>query len=176
MGQALEPGTVANAMLKELKADELRSLTVLKAKTGHTAKQISNAASQLRQRGLLHIEKPGQYKLTVAGLAAAESGVAFKPGPKGPSNARRAPKNTLRQKAWRSMRMRRQFTIPDIVCDAESGEKRAEDNLGRWFRWLKACGYIHEQAYRKRSGRQGSNGHKRYRLIKDTGPFRPGDI
>jgi len=71
-----------------------------------------------------------------------------------------------RYRAWRSMRILRQFTIPDLIATAEIGGS----NVGKYLRALKACGYLRVTTPKK-DGAKG--GYERYRLVKNTGSNQP---
>lgn len=173
MADKHQPGSVANALLVELQDGEARWLSNLATDMGRTKRQISDAAAQLRQRGLLLLDRPGYYKLNRAGIEAAQSGVRITSGPNGPSGARRTVRNTFRERAWRAMRVRRQFTLSDIIGDAESDDKNPHNNLMRYVRYLSWCGYLTELPVRQKGTKPGSNGFKRYRLVKNTDPRAP---
>ncbi|MEJ1402533.1 MAG: hypothetical protein RPU61_03315 [Candidatus Sedimenticola sp. (ex Thyasira tokunagai)] len=71
-----------------------------------------------------------------------------------------------RDRAWQSMRILRQFTIPDLMGTADMGK----DNARRYIRGLVLAGYL-IVSRKKRNGHKG--GHEVYRLVRDTGPRAP---
>jgi len=77
-----------------------------------------------------------------------------------------SPQQNARYRAWRSMRMLRQFSVPDLMATAEIGQS----NVGKYLQALNACGYL-RIIKEKRDGSRG--GHVRYMLIKNTGPNQP---
>ena len=84
------------------------------------------------------------------------------------------PRETLRQRAWNAMRMSGAFTIGDIVMAAASGSERdADNNLQRYFCALVKARYLTVLPVRARGTKPTSNGFKRFRLLKDTGPIAP---
>lgn len=87
------------------------------------------------------------------------------PGIKGMTMAKPR-SDTLRRKAWQSMRIFRRFTVPD-VCST-SGVKR--DNLRKFLRNLERHGYVARFGNFK-GGRPGE--YQPWRLLKDTGPDYP---
>lgn len=64
-------------------------------------------------------------------------------------------------------------TIHDLVCDAIRDEADAVNDASRYIRILKAAGYLAEMRGRAPGSRPGSNGFKRFRLIRNTGPRAP---
>lgn len=75
-------------------------------------------------------------------------------------------RDTVRYKVWRSIRILRRFTIPDLV--RTSGAKTS--NTRRFVRGLVRHGYaVPVGTYV--SGRTGS--YQGYRLVRDTGPDHP---
>lgn len=71
-----------------------------------------------------------------------------------------------RDRAWQSMRILRQFCLPDLVATAEIGG----DNARKYIVGLRQSGYL-IIARPKAEGRKG--GHEFYRLVRDTGPKAP---
>lgn len=71
-----------------------------------------------------------------------------------------------RDKAWSSMRILPQFTVPDLVATAEIGES----NAGKYVQGLAVFGYL-RIIQPKAEGRKG--GHAVYKLIRNTGPLAP---
>lgn len=173
MMAALSPGTVATELLQALKNGKPRFLSDLASGMGRSKRQVSDAAAQLRARDMLSLVSAGYYRLTASGIAAAENGTAITSGPIKASGARRVVKNTFRERAWRSMRFRRQFTLSDILIDATADDRSPHNNLARYVRYLLWAGYLDELPFRKSGTKPGSNGFKQYRLIKDSGRAAP---
>lgn len=71
-----------------------------------------------------------------------------------------------RDRAWQSMRILRQFSVPDLVATAEIGR----DNAHKYVRGLRRAGYL-RVVREKREGVTG--GHEAYMLVRDTGPKAP---
>lgn len=144
----------------------------IKAVLGFDWRQTTNAAQNLLRRGYLEILEDGRYRLTLDGMTAALQGEVITCGPKGQVKEIR---DTLRERAWRSMRMRRAFGIGDLVSDAVNAEDGGQphDNLRRYVSRLSQAGYIKEIARRTPGTAFGSNGFKRYMLVKNTGPRAP---
>ena len=169
----LSPGTVATELLQAMKDGGTKALHPTAKALERTGRQVSDAAAQLRKRGLLQSEGIGLYRLTEDGVQAASRGHIVTSGPVGATGARRRVPKTFRQRAWFAMRFRKQFTLGDILIDATDGDKDPRKNLVRLVRYLCWTGYIVELKGRQRGTKQGSNGFKRYRLMKNTGPKVP---
>jgi len=71
-----------------------------------------------------------------------------------------------RDRAWASMRILRQFGLPELIATAEIGPANAR----KYVTGLRRAGYLIE-AQPKANGRKG--GHAGYRLVRDTGPKAP---
>lgn len=138
-------------------------------------KRVSKAASSLIDRRYLRRVRIGIYEITPTGVAALATGQVITSGPIDASaNALARPvTNGFRDRLWQSMRMRGSFTIHDLVCDAVDGEADAVTDAGRYIRYLKAAGYIRDLPGRVPGTKPGSNGFKRFRLAKNTGPRAP---
>lgn len=133
-------------------------------------RQFNEAFRRLEIRGYA-AAADGHVSLTPAGASAAERGEVITGGPKGQVKLVR---NTFRQRAWRAMRIRKSFTIGEIVADAATeGDVQARDNAARYLCRLGQAGYVAEARQRVPGTIAGSNGFKRYRLVKNTGPFAP---
>ena len=75
-------------------------------------------------------------------------------------------KPVARDRAWQSMRMLRQFSIPDLVATAEIGA----ENAAKYVRGLERAGYL-RVGQPQRAGVKA--GHAIYRLVRDSGPRAP---
>lgn len=172
----MKPGTAHTKLLHHLSENECKTTDVLADELGFNRRQISDAARGLIMRGLIERVEIGCYQLTPLGLNARCQGLEISSGPIGPrrNGKWRSPGNTLRQKAWRAMRRMVTFTISDVLVLAQSGsEKSARSNIEQYIRDLNAAGYVQELQSRVRGTAPGSNGYKRFRLLKDTGEFAP---
>lgn len=139
--------------------------------TGLNAKQVERAALILRRHGL--VEKVGQgcHKLTDAGREAVAAGSRITSGPRGGQGFSRVWKNTLRGRAWRAIRIRRKFSVADLISlVAEGGERDIESNVGKYVRALARAGILVELPRREPGVALTSNGHKRYWLPDDRDP------
>lgn len=142
--------------------------------TGHSAGSIEESCRKLRKHGLLVKTARGCHKLTDAGRAALAEGKKLHSGPNGPDLGRRQRKGTLRERAWRAMRLRRKFTIADLVmlC-AEGAERDIESNLGKYLRALARAGYVRQLPVREAPTSASGNGYVRYLLLRDHGAQAP---
>ena len=171
------PGDLQQRMLELLaKAGATGMPTIKLAQlVGVTAKRTSKAAASLISRRYAVRARIGIYEITPAGRAALASGVRISSGPldKNATVLVRPITNGFRDRCWTSMRLRRIFTIRDLVADAEAGEKDAENDAGRYVRILISVSYIKAETSREPGTKPGSNGYKRFRLVKNTGPRAP---
>lgn len=74
------------------------------------------------------------------------------------------PKDRARQRIWLSMRVLRQFTTADLVITAQVVIRNAQ----QYVAGLKTAGYLRELP-----NTHGRAVHRRYQLIKNTGPNAP---
>lgn len=79
--------------------------------------------------------------------------------------------DTLRARAWNSMRILRRFTIPDL-CRTSAIDTTDSDyeNLKKWVRRLEVHGVVAKQG-RPRFRTVGD--YQLYSLVRDRGPFHP---
>lgn len=168
------PGAVATRLLKLLNDGREHYIKGVVIALGYNHRQVSDAAALLRRRGFLTATNNGFYQLSEGGLIAVKNNVSITSGPIGPTGAARFTDTSFRARAWRAMRVRRHFSISEIVGDAVCTERQPNSNLARYFRALIAVGYVIEMPKRRRGTKQESNGFKQYSLVKDTGPRAPG--
>lgn len=168
------PGKAPSALLQMLADGSAMTVDEVAGRIDLTRRQISDAAACLSRRGYLLWLGAGRYQLSDEGLAAAARGEVIKAGPRGPSNCVRDFRNTLRERVWRSMRLRRQFTVPDLISDAATDDDRKpQDNIQRYLRALRDAGYVGELPRRAQGTALTSNGFKCWLLMRDTGPRAP---
>lgn len=144
--------------------------------TDMTAKQVEHACLKLRKHGLIEQTEPGCLRLTAAGRAAAEEGKKLRSGPKGMETGVRRRKESLRDRAWRAMRLRRKFGVADLVMlTAQGGERDPESNMLKYISGLTRAGILVELPRREAPLNLTSNGCKRWWLRdeNDTGPLAP---
>lgn len=169
-------GMLPTTILAHLADGACRTIDELEQALGLTRRQVSDGAAKLAYRKYLCRMERGCYQLTDLGLKAAGDGEVIKSGPIGPDTVKVRTKvsNTFRDRAWRSMRLRRQFTIADVVADAGTeGDADPENNVARYLRALRMAGYVKEMRERAPGTRLTSNGFKRFALVRDTGPVAP---
>ncbi len=168
------PGKAPTALLQKLADGACLTIGQLAEDLDLTNRQVSDAATNLLRRNYLERMVIGCYQLTPEGRAAAAAGEVIRSGPRGASDKVQEYRDTFRQRAWTSMRLQRLFTVPDIILDAARPEERnPADNLHRYLRILAATGYLKASAHRVEAPAPTSNGHRRYLLVRDTGPRAP---
>lgn len=169
------PGEIPLAVRECLMDGACRTIDQLDAMLPLNRRQISDGAAKLILRGQLERVETGCYQLTATGLEAAVSGETITSGPVGKhaGRTRRPLRDTLRQRAWTAMRMAGNFTVGDLVMAAARDDRDAENNVARYLRVLRSAGYVVELPVRARGTHLTSNGFKRFRLLKDTGPIAP---
>ena len=138
--------------------------------------EIVKSTGKLIFKGYVERVEIGCYQLTKEGQVSQLSGEVLTSGPYRPhtAKARKRLPDTLRQRAWNSMRMGGSFTIPDIMAIVSTLDaKDSKSNLQRYCRALVKTGYLIELPVRTKGTKAGSNGFKRYRLINDVGEYAP---
>ena len=149
---------------------ELATLTAL------GPQQIEQGILKLRKHGLVEKVGKGCHQLTAAGRAAYEAGAKLRSGPRGGQTGKRIHKDTLRIRVWRAIRLRRKFSIPDLVSlVAQGGEKDIESNIRKYLKALTLAHILTELSRREAATALTSNGYKRWWLQdeKNTGPIAP---
>lgn len=147
--------------------------------TGLTALQVKNSACTLRRNGLLERIGKGCHKLTSAGNEALKAGAKLRSGPKGSgqTGCRVWAKETARVRTWRAMRLRRKFSVPELIglVADESDRGDITSSIRNYVCALGKAGYLVELPRREPGASSTSNGHKRWWLQdeKDTGPQAP---
>lgn len=104
------------------------------------------------------------HELTVAGKAALSQGRQITSGPVRGSVRRQ---DSLRARAWRAMRIRHKFSVPELcsmLCDGTA--TNPEGNLEQYVLPLLRAGYLAALPC-------GRDGAPRYLLVQDTGPLPP---
>ena len=132
------------------------------------ASSLRRCLRNLAERGLVTTAE-GAHQITDKGRRALSEGHEVTSGPcSGNAASRRGP--TLRQRAWRLMRIRDGFSVEDLLgtlCDDNEGDPGR--NLRRYITALEAAGYL--SPFRRR----GEGGGKRWFLRREmnTGPEAP---
>ncbi|MBL8976750.1 MAG: hypothetical protein JNK56_39490 [Myxococcales bacterium] len=140
-----------------------------------SAKQVSSATSRLVARRLIERVEAGVFALSPAGRAFLAEGGTLKVGRYKRLSGQRYPRrDTLRARAWRVMRLKKTFTLSDLITVAAvAGDKDPYSAIGAYVRLLEAFGYVVADPVRASDGKPTSNGVKRWRLIRDTGSEAP---
>lgn len=168
------PGAVATALLAVLRDGKDHPTAALAEHLQLQRRQVADAVSKLARRGYVSRPATGSCMITDAGRQALDAGVRITSGPTGPTGARRLLRDTFRQRAWTAMRVRRVFTIGEIVADAARHDAEAErDNARRYIAALRDAGYLAEIPRRISGTALTSNGYKQFRLLRNTGPRAP---
>ncbi|SDQ18006.1 hypothetical protein [Pseudovibrio sp. Tun.PSC04-5.I4] len=169
---------ISTQLLHHLKGGECQTLDMLDSdvRLSLSRRQFIEAAGFLTMKGYLERVERGCYQLTQSGRKAADEGLVIPIG--GGTRVqkhRRSPRrNSLRQRAWNAMKISGAFTLSDIVlAAAQPTDKQPESNLQRYLRVLFQAGYLTILPVKARSTKPHSNGFRRFRLIRDTGPLAP---
>lgn len=146
--------------------------------TNLSKRQVQQSCRLLRGSGLLEKTEEGRHTVTRAGLEAINAGARYRSGPKdGQQNGRRVWKDTHRIRIWRAIRIRRKFSVPEIIALVADETARGDmtSNVHKYVRALARAGYLIEMPRRDAGGALTSNGYKRWWLRddKDTGPLAP---
>lgn len=162
--------SVPEIVLMNLPAGACLTLDALEGRYELSRQQISNAIGRLVVRGLVERAQAGCYQLTKEGQLAKKNG-AIDVAPR--NQPPKLPPNNFPQRIWSTMRMSGVFTIGDLVTAANWPAADAEARARVYVRRLKSAGYVIELPTRQKGVHQFSNGFKRFRLIRNTGPFAP---
>lgn len=175
MADRLDPGELPTTILRCLADGACRTIDELDDLLDLTRRQISDGAARLILRDYAERVEIGCYQLTAAGLEVAQAGTTIKCGPLGPHTckSKKPGKDTFRRRLWNAMRVGGTFTIPDLVMAARRDDADPTGNATRYVRRLVTAGYIQELPQRERGVRPTSNGFKRFRLVRNTGPIPP---
>ena len=161
-------GSMPTALLRAMADGGTHRTADLAESLALSGDQVSYAATRLAMLGYLERHAAGHYQLTPAGLEAARSGVRITSG----SHKVRMVRNSLRQRAWRAMRVRNRFTVGDLVSDAAREGEDGYRHIQQYLWQLQAAGYV-TPAGRTAALRRRSNGYRIYALARNTGPLAP---
>lgn len=170
-GNAPSQGAVLKALAE---TNACLMVETLAEMTGLSRKLVVAAAGRLIIRGLVERRERGCLEVTPEGRRVVEAGEPLTGGPRGDlAEPRRVSRGTLRARAWAAIRIRRKFTLADLLQAAtRGGEADAAGNIRRYLRALVAAGFLGEMR-REKPTSPTSNGEKRYALIRDPGPIPP---
>lgn len=136
--------------------------------------QITNAALRLISRHLVERVERGCFQLTEAGIAAKRDGLVMKPGPRRKHNRSKVCRDSLRARLWRAARLKRKFTLPDLLSIACNEDETANpSNARRYISHLASAGYLVTLPGRRQGTDLTSNGFLRYSLVRDNGNRHP---
>ena len=154
-------------ILSALSAGELSTKNLAVA-LGASDRAVCYACAALAKKDLIVSSKPAKgimvHKLTKSGGVALAQGRSIKSGPVR-GNVRRP--DSLRARAWRAMRIKRKFSVPELcgmLCDGTATDP--EDNLEQYVLPLMQAGYLAALPC-------AADGTPRYLLVKDTGLLAP---
>lgn len=169
------PGELQMAVLRHLSTGKRVATLTISEALDAPPKHVSKAASALIGRHYLRRHRVGIYEITPFGAQALAAGRVITSGPidKDATVLGRSETHGFRDRVWKSMRIRKRFTINDLVTDAQRDEADAINDCGRYIRILRSAGYIVQAAGRAKGTRPGSNGFKLFRLVRNTGPRAP---
>ncbi len=142
--------------------------------TGTDAKGVENHCRTLLRNGLIRRTGPGCHVLTAAGRAAIEQGATVRSGPKGQRTGHLVRRGTVRERAWAAMRIKRKFSIDDLVMLVIRGDEGdIRGNVQQYLYALARAGFVRQLPQREQGTDPTSNGFVRFLLIADRGPLPP---
>ncbi|MFA6966107.1 hypothetical protein [Bosea sp. (in: a-proteobacteria)] len=139
-------------------------------------RSVVEAVSKLIVRSFVEREERGRYRMTPAGVEALASQVPMSSGPRGRLATPILRLNTMRQRCWTAMRIRKLFTVADIAMLAAGPTNRnPEIATATYLRGLARSGYVLQLPTRVRrsSDPVTSNGWFQWQLERDTGERAP---
>lgn len=152
------------------------TIAMLANRMGGNNKRVSKSIAILRRRGLVERLDIGLYKLTEQGEKVRAEGIALKNGPRKKQSAPHRRTAPFREAFWRALRLSDDaITIGDalsLIPEEIHGSNPAH-NAHQYLRRLIAAGYVKAMDWREPGTAVTSNGFKRYRLLKNTGPLAP---
>lgn len=151
------------------------TIGVLAEKLNDENRRVVRSIDVLRRRGLVERLETGLYRLTKSGEQARHDGAQLKSGPRKPHTARAKKPAPFRQALWAALRFGEATTIPDMLSliPEEVHGRDPRSNAYVYLRHLVAADYVLALPKRDPGTALTSNGFKRYRLIKNTGPHAP---
>ena len=165
--KVIRPLTIATLMLGILGGRKVRDTKQLVLATGGNTAQVGKAARHLIEMGYLKRARPGCFQLTAAGERAAATGEKVTK----PRSICQPNPDSVISRAWRALRVRRAFTVADLICDVQRGSDGSKSQIQHFCTALERGGYLQGHFVRGASG--GRFAGKAFRLCKDTGPKPP---
>ncbi|MEQ8318735.1 MAG: hypothetical protein RH946_00610 [Rhodospirillales bacterium] len=140
-----------------------------------TTKRVVRSIDVLRRRGLVERLEPGCYRLTSSGEETRAAGERIVSGPRKPHSGPVKKKAPFREALWKALRLEEATTVQDLISlipeEAHGSDPRS--NAYAYLRRLIDAHYVIELPSREPGTAITSNGFKRYRLIRNTGPAAP---
>lgn len=166
---------VINALLAALTVDTCKTVSVLAEETGLANYKIVRAAAALICRGYATRAEVGCFTLTAEGEAFRQGGGAITSGPAGrlTQRSRRPHKSVLRDRIWAALRIKEKASTQELLMLAGDDQHDYRSLAARYLKALCRTGYLVELPRRAAGTSPTSNGYKRFRLVKDTGPEAP---
>ena len=161
---------IAQTVLLEIVRGNV-SLSAIAVASNKARAEVVMAVQRLKRRGFVDVLESGVYAATEAGTAFVASGREVASGQAASKPRQRT--RGLRQRAWWVIRARAVVTIPDLLSTLADGDERdAQANLSKYLKALARTGFLVELG-RVPGMAPTSNGHKRYRLERNTGRQAP---
>lgn len=143
------------------------SIERLAAELGLSHRQAKDALHHLRRHSCA-LPVRDRFRLTDIGMTCSTAGHVFRQGG-AHGDTVRLMADTLRQRAWAAMRVRRVFTVGDLVTDAARDEAKAGVNIHRFLDELCRAGVVRKEP---RAGKPRAE-PVAYRLLRNSGPIAP---
>lgn len=151
------------------------TLDELDAALPHDRKVLSPLLCRLITDKYVVRRERGCFQVTSAGIAADRKG--YRPGPQRESRAavRKPRESTLQQRMWKTLRIMRRSSVPELVAlSARGNERNAAANIQAYLKTLEKFGYVQKLKKKAPGTAPSSTGFAIWLLLKDTGPTAPG--
>lgn len=166
-------GTGARVLCKLAETHACLTLDDLAAYTGRPRRYITKAVCKLITSKYVVRREKGCYEITAAGVKAHKAGYTSGPQRSHTGTARPRP-NTIRQRVWSLLRMRRRQTTHELIAGARNERDRAPAaSVSKFMTCLERAGYVTRLPSRTPGTAPTSNGYLNWLLVKDTGPAVP---
>lgn len=166
-------GIGAEALAKLVETRTCLTLDDLVRHIERPRKHITSAICHLITDRYVVRRERGCYEVTAAGVKAHKKGYTC--GPRRQRTSLPKPRsNTIRQRCWTLLRMRRRQSTYDLVASARSERDRApQKSVLKFMRSLERAGYVARLDARAPGTAPTSNGYVNWLLVRDTGPVAP---